>query len=154
MSNAIARFRARQNMPRTVEVPWPLPNPEITFKVAPFSTSERMGATWAAEKILVSRGIVKPAEDDMAAKEAYQQELNGHFFAELADVVKRHIKGWEHKPTDGEPLNFSPAILEQLFSEMTLVEKMALGLSYTAALLGLEKKKEDGADTPKDSSKD
>lgn len=153
MSSAIERFRNKNLLPKTVDVPWPINNPEITFHVAPFSQSEKQGAAWAAEKEMAERGVAKPNPDDALAVEAYEKEHQAHLFAALADVVKRHVKGWTHKPSDGEPLRYSPADLELLFKEFTFSDKMLIGASYSVVMLEYEKKKEDKApNTPQDSS--
>lgn len=151
MSNAIARFRKRKNV-QLVEVSWPTENPQFKFTVSLFSEKERRGAEWAGEKILADRGIPKPMTSDPDVIKRYKDELNGTYWLSLAFVVKKHLKGWKHEPTDGEPIPFTPANVEVLFDEMSDQELMNVGLGYLLSREVEHKKKESSPSTEKASS--
>lgn len=143
MSNAIARFRERQNLPMTVDVPWPMGNPEIIFKVARFAQMEAQAAMWRSEGIMTEvRGWKKPDGSDQAYKAAFESEQSAIFFSELATPIEAHVKGWVHTPGDGAPLPFTAANLKMLMEIMNLGERQMLGLAYTEALEAERQKKE------------
>lgn len=120
-----------------VQVPWPKEIPQFVFKVARFTNEEFIAAKWAAEKIMRDRGFPKDDPD-------YDQEFNKSLCYALGGFIKRHVKGWEHTPKEGEEkLPFNAANLEGIFPHFGEWERIELSLAYTGAIAEEDKKKED-----------
>lgn len=136
--NAIERFRQRQNRAAVLTVPWPGPDkPEILFKVQRFSQVEPNAARRDAEALMRQAGYdLKEMDADEFAK-----LFPFEYCEALAKYVKRHVKGWEHIPPEGqEPIKFTVGNLEALFSQMTPSELRDLSASYLMSADAEEKK--------------
>lgn len=147
--SAIARFRKRKNLPMVIDVPWPLENPEFVFKVSRFAQMEIQGAMWKAEAIMTERGWARPDPADKEYLEKYNGEQFALFLSCVVDNIQEHTKGWEHTPTDGEKIQFSPANLKILFECLGLGERQEIGLVWHQALNAEGKKKDDSPNTEK-----
>lgn len=140
--NAIERFRSRQNRPMMIEVPVPADEPFIKLRVARFAQAEHNAALKTAAETLSRRNTQEMSPED----------LRMLFFAEyceaLTKYIFRHVKGWEHTPSDGsKPLEFTPQNVEGLLNEMGRDELTATGASYLVALDEAVKKSSAPANT-------
>lgn len=141
MTSAFERYKNRQNRAMEVEVLWPSKKPEFIFKVIRFAQTEFNAAGKDAAKGLRDAGI---EPDDLDDKER-PQKFTDEFCEQLAKYVKRHIKGWVHKPADGsKPVDYSSGLLEGMFVEMNRAELADLGAGYIMATGEEEKKTEAG----------
>ena len=142
-TSIVAQFRERKNIPLTIDVPFPLIEPEIVFKVARFAREELTPAYLNATKLLRLAGFEEPkVEDSEDYRKQYDERHQAMLFFSIADVLKRHIKGWEHKPTDGsEPFVFSEAEKESFIRDLGIDGKIQLGMSYTLTMAAEMQKK-------------
>lgn len=116
-----------------VEVPLVLGGDSFKFKVHRFAQEELNAARKAAEKDARERGA-KPKDLD-------SDEFLHLYALNLAPFIFRHLKGWDHTSETGA-IVYAPEIAEALFSEMSEVEKAALGYSFLVQMSELGKKKE------------
>lgn len=144
MTSAIERFRNRQNSAMVLNVPIAPGSEELILKVARFAEAEHNAARKDAEAVLAKLGMLQPGEIIHREHSAFARYLV-EFCEVLPKYIKRHVKGWEHKPKDGgEPIAFSSGALEGLISGMNGGELYEFGLSYLNVVGEEEKKKEAG----------
>lgn len=135
MSNFVKRFRDRELLPLTVEVPLTIDKDLFVFTVRRFAQEEHEAAKKDARRNARDEGA-EPAE-------LKNEEFIFIFAAALSGYVLRHLVGWKHTTNNGVgPIPYSKEIVQQLHQEMTQAERAALGLSYLNAVASLEKKKE------------
>lgn len=144
MTSAIERFRNRQNTAMVLDVPVSPNSGELILKVARFAEAEHNAARKDAEAVLVKLGMLGAGEIIHREHPAF-----GRYLVEFCEIlpkyIKRHVKGWEHNPSDGgDPVPFSAGALEGMISGMTSGELYELGLSYLNTV-GEEEKKKDGS---------
>lgn len=146
MTSAIERFRNRVNSAMVLDVPISPGSTELILKVNRFAEAEQNAARKDAEAVVRRVGLAGPDEVITSAHPAY-----GRFQVEwceaLSKYIERHVKGWTHNPPEGEPVQFSPAALRELFSSMYSNELVDLGLSYLTEVGLLETKKKSPAET-------
>ena len=132
MTNFLERFKARS----VPELILDLTVGPVTFKAHRFSEEEKKGARKAMRANLKEEGFdpdrnlpdLKEGEVETDPEMKRERGARNVAFAlALADIIKRHIKGWDVDDS------FSTEALDVMWSEMTDVDRVELAGAYLSA---------------------
>lgn len=133
--SAIERFKNRKNRSLQFEISFPPETKELIFKVNRFSSAEMKAARDLAIGAIKKQGIEEDSED-------FRSKIGFEYAYFLADIIKKHITSWEHKPErEEDKIPFSKGALESLFQELSADERIQIGAAYFIALSEDEEKK-------------
>lgn len=141
----ITRFKNRKVISPTLEVPVVLDDGKITFTVSRIGQGEIIESRLKAEKLAKLAGDTFPAEGSKSL----------HYVAlALSEHVKRHITGFVHEPAQGEKLEYSAMIVDELFESMDETYRAYLGYGYLIAAEEDQKKISDTSPPTSSNSSD
>lgn len=130
----IDRWKNRKNLSMSVDVPYHHPDDpdhlEITFQIERFAEAERSGIE---RKCLLAGMFVSerfPETKDSVFQRAFVTEYEVAMF----DVLKRHIRGWTHTPKEGDPLQYSKSLCDEMLKNVTWQEAQGLVTRYVDLL--------------------